>query len=91
MPLIALVGMPGCGKSTVGRQLARQLGLNFIDSDGVIEQQLGMPIRDWFAQQGEEAFRDVEQAVIDDLTQRPNAVLATGGGSVLRCPGGARW
>ena len=78
MPLIALVGMPGCGKSTVGRQLARQLGLNFIDSDGVIEQQLGMPIRDWFAQQGEEAFRDVEQAVIDDLSQGENAVLATG-------------
>ncbi len=84
MPLIALVGMPGCGKSTVGRQLARQLGLNFIDSDGVIEQQLGMPIRDWFAQQGEEAFRDVEQAVIDDLSQGENAVLATGGGAVLR-------
>ncbi|MBK7063001.1 MAG: shikimate kinase [Rubrivivax sp.] len=76
--------MPGCGKSTVGRQLARQLGLNFIDSDGVIEQQLGMPIRDWFAQQGEEAFRDVEQAVIDDLSQGENAVLATGGGAVLR-------
>jgi shikimate kinase len=84
LPLIALVGMPGCGKSTVGRQLARQLGLNFIDSDGVIEQQLGMPIRDWFAQQGEEAFRDVEQAVIDDLSQGENAVLATGGGAVLR-------
>jgi len=81
---VALVGMPGSGKSTVGRQLARHLGLDFLDSDTVIEQRLGMPIRDWFAQRGEEAFRDEEQAVIDDLTQRPHAVLATGGGAVLR-------
>jgi shikimate kinase len=81
---IALVGMPGSGKSTVGRQLARQLNLEFIDSDSVIEQRLGMPIRDWFALQGEEAFRDVEQAVIEDLSQAEHAVLATGGGSVLR-------
>lgn len=81
---IALVGMPGSGKSTVGRQLARQLNLEFIDSDNVIEQRLGMSIRDWFAQQGEEAFRDVEQAVIEDLSQSERAVLATGGGSVLR-------
>lgn len=81
---IALVGMPGSGKSTVGRQLARQLGLEFIDCDTVVEQRLGMPIRDWFAQHGEDAFRDVEQAAIEDLTQRPDCVLATGGGAVLR-------
>ena len=53
---IALVGMPGSGKSTVGRQLARQLNQEFVDSDTVVEQRLGMPIRDWFAQHGEEAF-----------------------------------
>jgi shikimate kinase len=82
--IIALVGMPGSGKSTVGRQLARQLGFDFVDSDTVIEQKLGMPIRDWFAQQGEEAFRDIEQAVIDELSQLNGVVLATGGGSVLR-------
>ncbi len=76
--------MPGSGKSTVGRQLARHLGLEFLDSDTVIEQRLGMPIRDWFAQRGEDAFRDEEQAVIDELSQRPQAVLATGGGAVLR-------
>lgn len=81
---MALVGMPGSGKSTVGRQLARQLGREFVDSDSVIESRLGMPIRDWFAQHGEEAFRDAEQAVIDDLTQRQGIVLATGGGAVLR-------
>lgn len=81
---MALVGMPGSGKSTVGRQLARQLNLQFVDSDHVIEQRLGMPIRDWFAQHGEEAFRDTEQAVIDELSQLDGAILATGGGTVLR-------
>lgn len=82
--VIALVGMPGSGKSTVGRQLARQLNLEFVDSDSVVEHRLGMPIRDWFAQHGEEAFRDVEQAVIDELSQLDRVVLATGGGAVLR-------
>jgi shikimate kinase len=81
---ISLVGMPGCGKSTVGRHLARQLGLQFIDSDHEIERRLGMPIRDFFEQQGEAAFRDVEQDVIDDLSQHAGQVLATGGGAVLR-------
>ena len=76
--------MPGCGKSTVGRQIARQLGLRFVDSDHAIEQRIGMPIRDWFQQQGEASFRDLEQEVIEDLTQQSELVLATGGGAVLR-------
>jgi shikimate kinase len=76
--------MPGCGKSTVGRHLARQLGLQFTDSDTEIERRIGMPIRDFFAAEGEERFRDVEQDVIDELTQRPGQLLATGGGAVLR-------
>lgn len=76
--------MPGCGKSTVGRHLARQLGLAFIDSDTEIEQRLGTTIREFFAEQGEAAFRDVEQDVIDDLSSRSGTVLATGGGAVLR-------
>ncbi len=81
---ISLVGMPGCGKSTVGRHLARQVGLRFIDADAEIEQRAGMPIRDLFATHGETAFRDLEQDVIDELTQRAGTVLATGGGAVLR-------
>jgi shikimate kinase len=76
--------MPGCGKSTVGRHLARQLGLNFVDSDTEIESRIGQPIRDFFAQQGEEHFRDLEQDVIDELSARPGLLLATGGGAVLR-------
>ena len=81
---VALVGMPGSGKSTVGRHLARQLGLRFVDSDTEIERRIGMPIKDYFAQHGEESFRDREQEVIDELTVQPDILLATGGGAVLR-------
>lgn len=82
--LISLVGMPGSGKSTVGRHVARQIGLPFVDSDHVIEQRIGCSIRDYFETQGEAAFRDVEQGVIDEVTQRADVVIATGGGAVLR-------
>ena len=81
---IALVGMPGSGKSTVGRHLARLLGWRFIDSDHEIERQIGGPIRAYFEQHGEAAFRDLEQQSIADLCQQTGAVLATGGGAVLR-------
>jgi len=81
---ISLVGLPGSGKSTVGRHLAKQLGRAFFDSDAEIEKRIGMPIRDWFTVHGEDAFRDIEQDVIDELTQQPGIVLATGGGAVLR-------
>ncbi|WP_374667454.1 shikimate kinase [Ramlibacter sp.] len=79
-----LVGMPGSGKSTVGRLLSRRLGLPFFDSDHVIEERLGCTIRDFFAREGEDAFRDVEQQVIAELAVGPPCVLATGGGAVLR-------
>ena len=76
--------MPGCGKSTVGRHLGRQLGLRFIDVDADIEHRVGMPIREYFEQHGEAAFRDVEQDAIETLTGLIGVVLATGGGAVLR-------
>lgn len=82
--MISLVGLPGSGKTTVGRQLARRLGLPFNDSDDAIEQRLGCSIRDFFAREGEDAFRDVEESVILELTQGSPGVLATGGGAVLR-------
>ena len=81
---IACVGLPGSGKSTVGRQLARRQGLRFVDSDQVIEQRLGCSIREFFEREGEVAFRDVEEQVLDELTQADSGVLSTGGGSVLR-------
>jgi shikimate kinase len=82
--LISLVGMPGSGKSTVGRHVARQLGLPFFDTDQVIERRIGCSIRDYFETQGEVAFRDVEQDVIREATQLERHVIATGGGAVLR-------
>jgi shikimate kinase len=83
--LISLVGMPGSGKSTVGRHVARHLQLPFVDTDHLIEQRIGCSIRAYFELHGEPAFRDVEAQVIDDVTRAPDArVIATGGGSVLR-------
>jgi shikimate kinase len=79
-----LIGLPGSGKSTVGRQLARRLQLSFFDSDRVIEQQFGCSIREYFEREGEDCFREIEASIIDQLTQNQNAVLATGGGVVLR-------
>lgn len=82
--MISLIGLPGSGKSTVGRQLARRLQLPFSDSDHVIEQQLGCSIREYFEREGEERFRDVEESVIEQLTQVGSGVLSTGGGVILR-------
>ena len=85
MSHIALVGLPGCGKSTVGRHLARRLGVAFVDSDQVIEQRIGCSIRLFFDWKGEDAFRDIEEAVLEELTAGTTpAVLSTGGGAVLR-------
>ncbi len=82
--MISLVGLPGSGKSTVGRQLARRLDLPFVDSDPEIEKRLGCSIREYFEREGEASFRDVEAAVIADLCCRHSGVLSTGGGTVLR-------
>ena len=81
---ISCVGLPGSGKSTVGRHLAKRLGLEFIDSDHVIEQRTGCSVRFFFQREGEAAFRDLEQIVIDELTQGLPCVLSSGGGAVLR-------
>ncbi|NBX53639.1 MAG: shikimate kinase [Betaproteobacteria bacterium] len=75
--------MPGCGKSTVGRQLARRLDIPFVDSDHAIEQRLGCSIREYFERQGEARFREVETDVLTELARQTEGVLSTGGGSVL--------
>ena len=84
--MIVLIGLTGSGKSTVGRALARRLGRGWVDSDQAIEARLGCTIATYFAERGEAAFRDVEESVIDELSQRSGLVLSTGGGVVLRQP-----
>ena len=81
---VFLIGMMASGKSTVGRHLAKTLKLDFVDSDGVIEDRAGADIPWIFDIEGEEKFRDREEKVIEELTQRRGVVLATGGGVVLR-------
>lgn len=80
---IFLIGLMGAGKTTIGRQLARNLGCDFIDSDHEIERRTGADIPWIFDIEGEQGFREREEAVIDDLSQRHGIVLATGGGAVL--------
>ena len=76
--------MPGGGKSTVGRHLARRLGEGFVDTDAVIERRIGCPIRTFFDREGEDRFRDIETEVLEELIQSTHGVIATGGGIVLR-------
>ncbi len=78
---IFLVGSMGSGKSAVGRRLARELDRPFIDSDDVIEERSGVDIPFIFEREGEEGFRQRESKVIEELTELPGIVLATGGGS----------
>ena len=81
---IFLIGMMGSGKSTIGRALARELGLKFVDCDRELEARSGVSITTMFEVEGELSFREREAALIDELTQRDRIVLATGGGAVLR-------
>ena len=78
-----LIGPMGAGKSAVGRQLARMLHLNFMDSDDEIESRTGVDISFIFEKEGEEGFRKREAKVIDDLSKIEGLVLATGGGAVV--------
>jgi len=77
-----LIGPMGAGKSAVGRQLARMLHLDFVDSDDEIESRTGVDIPFIFEKEGEEGFRKREARVIDDLSQLEGIVLATGGGAI---------
>jgi shikimate kinase len=78
-----LIGMPGSGKSTVGRLLARETARSFVDCDREIEARSGVSIATIFELEGEAGFRKRESQVLDELTQRVDLVLATGGGAVL--------
>lgn len=79
---IFLVGPMGAGKSTIGRQLAQQLNMEFYDSDQEIEKRTGADVGWVFDVEGEDGFRNREEKVINELTEKQGIVLATGGGSV---------
>ena len=79
---IVLTGFMGAGKSTIGRMLAQKLGWNFVDTDAVIESRTGMTIARIFAEQGEEAFRDLETEAVRGHARVEEVVLALGGGAV---------
>ncbi|MBQ2933142.1 MAG: shikimate dehydrogenase [Clostridia bacterium] len=81
---IVLVGMPSSGKTTVGKRLAAELNMQFVDTDKEIEKTSGKTITEIFTELGESAFRDIELSVIADASARQNAIIATGGGAVLR-------
>lgn len=81
--LIVLIGPMGAGKTAIGRELARQLGLEFVDADQEIERRTGADVAPIFEKEGEAGFRRREREVIAELSQREGLVLATGGGAVL--------
>ena len=81
-PKAVLVGLPGSGKSTIGRRLARALGVDFLDSDAAIETKTGRSIADLFATDGEQEFRRIEEEVIRTALAEHDGVLALGGGAI---------
>ena len=81
---VVLIGMPGCGKSAIGRNLARMLGKQFLDLDRMIEEEARKPIPRIFAEEGEDAFRALESRIVREAGARTGCVLSTGGGVVTR-------
>ena len=81
---VVLIGMPGCGKSTVGENLARALGKTFLDTDAMVEKTAGMSIPDIFKKEGEAGFRLRETAAVKDAGKCLSTVIATGGGSIVK-------
>ena len=80
---IFLVGMMGAGKTTLGRSLARRLGREFVDTDKLLVERTGVSVATIFEIEGEDGFRRREAAVLAELAERPECVVATGGGAVL--------
>ncbi len=81
---IVLVGMPGCGKTTIGRAIAKEIGFEFIDTDQEIFKTFGKTPSQIITESGEKGFRDIESSVIFNICEKQSKVIATGGGAVLR-------
>lgn len=83
MKNIVLIGMPGCGKSTIGKRLSKETGLKFIDLDEYIVKRNSMTIEEMF-EKGEEFFRDREAEVVKEVSNNSRAIISTGGGVIKR-------
>ena len=81
---IFIIGMPGCGKSSLGKKVAANMGLPYVDTDQRIEQAFGCPTAQIFERYGEQAFRNAETNVLIQLTREPGSLVSTGGGMVLK-------
>lgn len=81
---IVLIGMPGCGKTTLGRELAARTGLDFEDSDEAFTKEVGITPGEYITAEGEEAFREAESRIIAGLAEKDRIVVALGGGAVTR-------
>ena len=81
---VILIGMPGCGKTSVGKAVSEKLGRKHFDIDGLITERIGMPIHEFFAQNGEGEFRRVETEIMSDICRNTGVVISTGGGAVTR-------
>jgi shikimate kinase len=77
---IYLIGYMGCGKTTIGQQLAQESGLQFIDIDQAIERRFRKTVRELFAERGEEGFREIERKMLQEVSQFEDIVISTGGG-----------
>ena len=84
MKNLVLIGLSGCGKSTIGKRLARKLRMPLLDTDTMIEKNSGRTIPDIFARDGEEGFRTMESACAREAAAYDGAVISTGGGMILR-------
>jgi len=81
MERVFLIGYMGCGKSTIGRYIAKDMGWRFIDMDDFVEKQIGCSISQFFADKGEDEFRKAEAQALKTLASEHNAIIATGGGA----------
>ncbi len=81
-PKAVLIGLPGSGKSTIGRRLARAMGLEMLDTDAMIEEQQGRSVAEIFAAEGEPGFRRIEEQVIREALESHDGILSLGGGAV---------
>ncbi|MBR6359862.1 MAG: shikimate dehydrogenase [Lachnospiraceae bacterium] len=81
---VVLIGMPSCGKSTIGKILSQKTVLKQVDTDNIITERIGMTIEEFFKKNGEKAFRDIESEVISEVSRQNGIIISTGGGAVLR-------